>query len=207
MVVDALDQAWQAWAELGSRLDDQQWNRPTRLDGWNVKHVYAHHCGFPGGAAAAIEAPPVTAAVTHADAAELLTFMQQPGGIADSVADDLRQHSLDFASQHSIDDMVEQFTKVAPKVIADLREFDLTRPIDYGGLAVISSAEALRITLLEAVVHYFDMAIALDLPVPGPLAGEPTSATTRLLAELADPVALIDAATGRGAPPVFPVMH
>ena len=39
MIVDALAQAWRAWAELGAQLDDEQWDRPTRLEGWKVRDV------------------------------------------------------------------------------------------------------------------------------------------------------------------------
>lgn len=206
-VVTSLDQAWQAWAELGITLDDQRWDLPTRLDGWTVKHVYAHHSGFPAAIRAGVEAPDVEKPITHTDAAALLRFMQQPGGIADSTADELQRQAIESTGSHSTAELVEQFTAVAPQVVDDLRGRDLDRRIDYGGLAVITAGEALRIFLMEAVVHYFDMATALDLPVPGPMSGEPLRATAQLLAEVADPVALIEAATGRGQPRVFPVLR
>ncbi|MBB5153152.1 maleylpyruvate isomerase N-terminal domain-containing protein [Saccharopolyspora phatthalungensis] len=207
MITDALDRAWQAWAELGSDLDEAQWQRPTRLTGWTVKDVYAHHSGFPAATAAGMDAPEPSGPVTHADAAELLAFMQQPGGIADETADLLRDQATAQASAAPTSSLVAQFTEVAPKVIAALRTADLSRRVDYGGLAVVPAGEALRIFLMEAVVHYFDMATGLDRPVPGPLAGEPLRETVRLLADTADPIAFIDAATGRGTSQIFPIMH
>ncbi|WP_460962510.1 maleylpyruvate isomerase N-terminal domain-containing protein [Parasphingorhabdus pacifica] len=205
--MDALEQAWRAWAELGERLRQSEWDSPTRLEGWTVKDVFAHHSGFPAGIRSGVQAPEVTAPTTHADAAALLAYMQQPGGIADATASGLQQEAVALARKRSTAELVAQFREVAPDVLADLRGRDLERRVDYGGLAVITASEALRIFLLEAVVHYFDMAVALDLPVPGPMAGEPLHATARLLAEVADPVALIDAATGRGQPWVFPVLR
>lgn len=206
MIVDALDQAWRAWAALGRVLDGEQWQRPTRLPDWTVRDVYAHHCDFPAGTAAALEAPEPTAAVTHADAAGLLAFMQQPDGIADQTCDEVRTTAIQRAGAPT-GELTEQFTDLAPAVIAALREADLDRKVDYMGFAVVSAGEALRIFVMEAVVHYFDIAAALDLPMPGPMVGAPLRETVRLLAETADPVALVDAATGRGTPPVFPVLH
>lgn len=207
MVVDALAQAWRAWGELGETLQPSQWAAPTRLDGWTVKDVFAHHSTFPAAVRAAVRAPDVLDPATHADAAALLAHMQQPGGIADSAAGELREAATGLARESSAAELVEQFSTLGPEVIADLRDRDLERRVDYGGLAVITASEALRIFLLEAVVHYFDMAVALELPVPGPMTGEPLRATARLLAEVADPVALIDAATGRGQPRLFPVLR
>lgn len=207
MIIDALDQAWRAWAELGSSLDETRWQRPTRLPSWTVKDVYAHHSGFPAATGAALDAPEAEGQVTHADAAELLAFMQQPGGVADQTADLLRDQATEQAAAASPAELVAQFAEVAPKVIAALRGTDLGRRVDYGGLAVVPAGEALRIFVMEAVVHYFDMAAALDLPVPGPMEGEPLRETVRLLADTADPVAFVDAATGRGGPVVFPIMR
>jgi hypothetical protein len=107
----------------------------------------------------------------------------------------------------STDELVAQFTTVAPQAIDRLREADLERTVHYGGFAVVPAREALRIFVMEGVVHYFDIAAALDRDMPGPMAGEALKVTIRLLAETADPVALIDAATGRGDAPVFPVMR
>lgn len=207
MSLSALAVAWQAWADLGRNLDAEQWSRPTRLDGWNVKHVYAHHSGFPAGLVALNTASPAQDALTHTSAAELLAHMQRSGGAADTMADQLRHHAVEHADAHSVSDLVEAFTTVAPQAIAGCEQLDLARPIDYGGMGIVPQGEAGRIALLEAVVHYFDIAAALDLPVPGPMTGEPVRVTTTLLAEVADPVSLIEAATGRGAPDVFPVLR
>ncbi|WP_190818081.1 maleylpyruvate isomerase N-terminal domain-containing protein [Saccharopolyspora pogona] len=207
MIIDALDQAWRAWAELGSSLDETRWQRPTRLPSWTVKDVYAHHSGFPAATGAALDAPEAEGQVTHNDAAELLAFMQQSGGVAEQTADLLRDQATEQAAATSTGELVAEFTEVAPKVVAALRGADLNRPVDYGGVAVVPAGEALRIFVMEAVVHYFDMATALDLPVPGPMEGEPLRETVHLLTDTADPVAFVDAATGRGTPGIFPIMR
>jgi uncharacterized protein (TIGR03083 family) len=207
VIIDTLDQAWRAWAELGSELDEAQWQRPTRLTSWTVRDVFAHYSGFPAATAAGTQTPEPPQPVTHADAADLLAFMQQPGGVADQAADQLRDQAIEQAAAVPTDQLVAQFTEVAPQVIATLRTADLGRRVNYGGIAVISAGEALRIFTMEAVVHYVDMATALDKPVPGPMAGAPLRETVRLLAETADPIAFIDAATGRSTSQVLPVMR
>lgn len=208
MITSALRQGWDAWAELGSGLRAEQWVRTTRLDGWTVKDVYAHCCWAPwffGEVAQEAHAP--TGPVTHARASEVLAEMQASGGIAHTFADDIRQHAIDGADKHSTTELTEQFRTAAPRVLQQLEALDPSFAVDYGGMAVIPLGEALRITLLEAVVHYFDIAAALDFPRPGPVSGAPLAQTVELLAEIADPVAFVDRATGRSTAPVFPVLR
>jgi uncharacterized protein (TIGR03083 family) len=208
MIISALRQTWESWAELGSGLHAEQWTRTTRLDGWNVKDVYAHCCWAPWFFGEAVQdghAP--TGPVTHARAPEVLAEMQASGGIAHTSADGIRQHAIDDAGKHSTTELTEQFRTAAPRVLQQLEALDPTRGVDYGGMAVVPLGEALRITLLEAVVHYLDIAAALDFPRPGPVAGSPLAQTVELLAEIADPVAFVDHATGRSTARVFPVLR
>ena len=72
---------------------------------------------------------------------------------------------------------------------------------------MVPAREALRIFVLEGVAHYLDVAAALELDRPGPMAGQALKVTVDLLAETADPIAFIDAATGRDDAPVLPVMR
>lgn len=207
MIIDALDQTWQVWARLGGELTDDEWTRPTRLPSWTVKDVYTHCSPFPSATLAGVEAASPDAPVSHDDAADLLSFMQRPGGVAEQTAELLKESATSRSRTMSTDELVAQFATVAPQAIDRLREADLERTVHYGGFAVVPAREALRIFVMEGVVHYFDIAAALDRELPGPMAGEALKVTIRLLAETADPVALIDAATGRGDVPVFPVMR
>lgn len=207
MIVDALERSWRVWADFGAELDDSQWQRPTRLPGWTVKGVYAHHSPFPSVTLAGIRAPGVTDPITHESAGALLAHMQQPGGLAEQAADVLRDTAAERAAEATAAELVAEFTGTAEQVVAELRAADLERRVFYGGFAVITAREALRIFVLEAVVHYFDMAAALQRELPGPMAGAPVRETTTLLAETADPVALIHAATGRTAEAVCPVLR
>lgn len=207
MILDALGQAWRGWAELGKSLPDARWDTPTRLDGWNVRHVYAHYADAPATLAAVIRSETASAAPSFPDAASLLRHLQQPGGVAETGADSIRDAAVRSTEDRSMGDLVEQFATVAPEVLADMRTRDLSRNFDYGGHGTVQIGEALRLALMEAVVHYFDMAAALELDVPGPMAGAPVRDTVALLAGIADPVNFIDVATGRAGNPVFPVLR
>ncbi|MEB3368035.1 maleylpyruvate isomerase N-terminal domain-containing protein [Saccharopolyspora mangrovi] len=207
MIIDALDQTWQAWARLGEELSDEQWARPTRLPSWTVKDVYTHVSPFPSATKAGIEATSPDAPVSHDDAAGLLAFMQRPGGIADQSAELLKESATARSQSAPARELVAQFSTLAPQAIAELREADLERTVHYGGFAVVPAREALRIFVMEGVVHYFDIAAALEREMPGPMAGEALKVTVDLLAETADPVAFIDAATGRTDTAVLPVMR
>ena len=207
MIIDALDQTWQAWARLGAELGEDDWGRPTRLPSWTVKDVYTHASPFPSVTRAGIEAPSPDAPVSHDDAADLLAFMQRPGGIAEETAELLKESAAARSRTTSADELVQQFAAVAPRTIERLREADLERTVHYGGFAVVPAREALRIFVMEGVVHYADIATALGRDLPGPMAGEALKVTVRLLAETADPIAFIDAATGRSDAQVLPVMR
>jgi uncharacterized protein (TIGR03083 family) len=207
MVLDVLEVAWWAWADAATAFSDDEWRLPTRLPGWTVKDVYAHHAGFPRGLATMAASPAVDGPVTHPDAAALLRMFNAPGGPAQSMADQVRDRAVGYASQRSTAELAAQFTEVAPRTIAAVRDVGVDRLINYSGLAVVPLRQALRIGLLEAVVHYFDVARAVGLPVPGPLDGAPLRETVALLAAVADPVAVVEHATGRASTDPFPVVR
>lgn len=205
MIVDAIESVWRAWADLGRGLNDQQWSQPTRLGSWTVRDTYAHVTMFPPAIVQSAQWPSSSKPLTHATAGELLRDWNRPGGLAHQSA----EHVAEAATQdeRSTEELVEQFATVGPHAIEVLRTTDLTRPLDYAGDTVLPQGEIARIVVLESVVHYFDIAAALDLPRPGPLNHDPIRLTTQLLAENADPVTFIEVATGRAATPVFPVMR
>ena len=87
-----------------------------------------------------------------------------------------------------------------------IREHDPGEPVPWPAAdGVTTWGEAVRIVLLESTVHLLDVLDALGRPpqVPAPA----LRGTAHLLAELADPLALIEAATGRATTTVFPVLR
>ncbi|HEX6500444.1 MAG TPA: maleylpyruvate isomerase N-terminal domain-containing protein [Micromonosporaceae bacterium] len=206
-LLDHLGLVWAAWARVGSSLTDEQWAAPTRLPGWAVVDVYAHHSAFPGAIATIATSPAADAPMTHAGASALLAMFNAPNGPAHTMSDVVRDRAVALARERSTSDLVAEFEVTAARATEVASSVRLDQPIDYGGVAVLAFGEALRIALLEAVVHYLDLARALDLPVPGPVVGEPLRATAALLAEVADPVVFVERATGRSDVEVLPVIR
>ena len=69
--LDTLDALWSVWAATGQALDDEDWQRPTRLGDWDLRSLWAHAAQWPFGLPLLLDrvtnTPP-----THHTAAELL---------------------------------------------------------------------------------------------------------------------------------------
>jgi len=99
--------------------------------------------------------------------------------------------------------MVEQFASAGPRAIATARQLGPVA-VDYFGRAILRLDEAVSIGIMEATVHLLDLQRALGEPPNVPADG--LAHTKALLAEMAPPVDFIEAATGRGAVDLFPVL-
>jgi uncharacterized protein (TIGR03083 family) len=197
-----LDALWSVWAELGRTMTDEQWARPTRLGAWDVRSLYAHAASwpaaFPGLLGQVRDAEP-----THATAAALLCDFNAPDGPAHRLRDWNAERARTDAATYRPEQMAEQFAVAGPHAIAAARELGPVR-LDYYGLAVLPLGEAVSIGILEATVHLLDLHRALGRPPDVPVEG--LAHTTALLAAMAPPVEFIEAATGRGGDPPFPVL-
>lgn len=207
MLIDLLEALWEQWTRIGTDLTDAQWTAPTRLPGWRVAEVYAHHGTYPVLLGRMIAAPTPDGPVTHATAGALLAAFNAPDGPAYASASTVRDHAIGQADTKNRDSLVARFATAAPATIAALRDDDPDRSVDYGGLAVLPLAQILRIGLLESVVHYLDVARAADLDVPGPVAGAPLRETAALLTEVADPVTFVEGVTGRSTVDFLPIVR
>lgn len=84
--LDALEQTWQAWAELGRGLTEQQWSTPTRCPGWDVAGVYAHASLFPLHLSTSPPVPAAQPVGTPVTAVQLLRQSNTPTGMATTMA-------------------------------------------------------------------------------------------------------------------------
>jgi uncharacterized protein (TIGR03083 family) len=203
--LEALEQTWQVWAELGRKMTEPQWSSPTRCPGWDVAALYAHHSGFP----VALSAPPPPPARPTGEpitAVEVLRRFNAPGGAASTLAQAVADQAVTQAAQHDRGELVDRFRVLAPRVVDRLRtaQADLVVPWPAAE-AGITLVETLRIVLMEATVHLLDLQRALELAPDVPAA--PLGSTVRLLAEVAPAVELIEAATGRSATSPLPVLR
>jgi hypothetical protein len=101
--------------------------------------------------------------------------------------------------------LVALFADGGPRGIAALRDRDADGLVPWPSSGAVTTwAEAARIALLEAVVHLLDVfdALARTTDLPAGALRE----TAHLLADLADPIAFIEGATGRSDTPL-PVLR
>jgi hypothetical protein len=173
------------------------------LGDWNVVALAAHHSMFPGGltrlVTQRVDGPP-----TMASAAALLRYFNQPDGLATTKSGAVAEQARTVSEQVSHEDIVERFDRDGPRAITAIRAAGPI-VIDYFGHATIPLREALAVGLLEATVHLLDLQRALDQTPAVPEAA--LAETAALLAAVADPVAVIEAASGRVKTSPFPVIR
>ncbi|MFI5896678.1 maleylpyruvate isomerase N-terminal domain-containing protein [Actinoplanes sp. NPDC051513] len=197
-----LDALWSVWAGTGKGLTEADWRRPTRLDGWDLRALWAHSAAWPFGFSILVGRV-TDAPATHATAAALLGEFNVPDGIANTTRDRVADSGREDAEKYTVEQLVDQFATTGPHAIAQARQLgDVS--IDYFGRAVLPLGEAVSIGILEATVHLLDVQRALghepDVPADG------LAHTAEVIAHIAPPVDFIEAATGRASTDLFPVM-
>jgi uncharacterized protein (TIGR03083 family) len=198
----ALDELWSVWAAVGADLTGADWLLPTRLDGWDLRALWAHAAGWPFGFSMLVgrvtdEQP------THRTAAELLREFNEPAGIANTARDQVAGAARDDAAKYTTEQLVGQFAATGPEAIAAARGLGPVT-VDYFGRAVLPLAEVVSIGVLEATVHLLDVQRALGRTPEMPEAG--LAHTAEVIAQIAPPVDFIESATGRASTDLFPVM-
>jgi len=202
--LDALQETWQVWAQLGADLTDEQWSRPTRCSGWDVAAVYTHHSEFPRALSAP---PPMPADASNAvTAVEVLRRFNAPNGVAHTMAQMVADQAISAAGQLTRSELVERFAVHGPRAVHQLRHAAATTLVPWPASgAVVMLSEAMRIVVMEATVHLLDVQRALEHRPFVPTAA--LSDTTHLLAELAPAVEFIEAATGRSTHLPLPLLR
>jgi uncharacterized protein (TIGR03083 family) len=200
--VDALAAVWGRWAEVGSALTDVEWSTPSRCAGWDVAALFAHVGVFPQ----AVLDPPQADGGDPVTAVDILRGFNEPRGVAHTMAEQVADGAVAVAAQVGHPGLVAFFADAGPRAIAALSD----RPADGlvpwpASAAVTTWVEAVRIVLLESTVHLLDVLDGLghapDVPA------EAVRDTAHLLADLADPVAFVEAATGLSASSPLPVLR
>lgn len=202
--LDALQETWQVWAQLGADLTEEQWSKPTRCPGWDVAAVYAHHSEFPH----ALSAPPPLPAEGGdvVTAVEVLRRYNVPNGVAHTMAPLVADRAVSAAGRYTRSELIERFAGHGPRALQQLRRAEAATLVSWPASgAVVTLSEGLRIVLMEATVHLLDVQRALDHQPSVPTAA--LQDTTHLLAELAPAVEFIEAATGRSTQFPFPLLR
>lgn len=197
-----LDALWQVWATIGAGLTDDDWQRPTRLDDWDVRSLWAHSASWPFGFSMLVGRV-TEAAPTHGTAADLLAEFNAPDGIANTTRDSVAANGREDATKYTTEQMIGQFTATGPQAIAVARKLGPVA-IDYFGRAVLPLEEVVSIGIVEATVHLLDVQRALGRAPDVPAAG--LAHTAAVIAQIAPPVEFIESTTGRASTDLFPVM-
>jgi uncharacterized protein (TIGR03083 family) len=199
-----LADVWQWWATTLEAMDADEWTRPTRLDGWDVAALVAHHALLVRGIGF-LATQPVDAEPATASARDMLRRFNTKDGVAATAAPAVAEMARQQAASMSREDLIARFLVEAPTVVASVRDAEPI-VVDYFGHGAFPIAEALAIAIMEAVVHGLDLCDAVDGSYDG-LPPEAVTFTTELLASLPDSVDFIEAATGRRPVPVLPVIR
>jgi len=195
---------WQCWAQTLTSLDEPAWRNSTRLEGWDVACLVAHHAmlvqGLGGLALQRVDALPETNS-----AADMLGRFNEPAGIATTASSVVADMAREHAASRSTAQLVSVFVETAPDVLDAVRRAGPV-VVDYYGQGSLPLSEAVSIVTMEAVVHGLDLCAAVGIGGQS-LPAEATRATVGLLAAVADPVAFVEAATGRTTRAVLPVIR
>jgi uncharacterized protein (TIGR03083 family) len=199
--LDALEAVWRRWAEVGSGLTDAEWSSPSRCAGWDVAALFAHVGPF----AHAVLDPPQADGGDPVTAVDILRGFNAPSGVAHAMADQVADGAVALAAQGGRPGLVAFFADGGPRGIAALRDRPADGRVLWPAAGITTWAEAVRIVELESVVHLLDVLDALGRAPDVP--AEALREAAHLLADLADPVAFIEAATGRSAMSPLPVLR
>ncbi|MFF7453336.1 maleylpyruvate isomerase N-terminal domain-containing protein [Kitasatospora sp. NPDC008115] len=198
-----LAELWAGWAERGAAFDAGQWGRATRLPGWTVRDLYAHVAAAPELFAQVPGAVVDRPAAVDRGSAVLRTY-NRPGGLAHTAAGAVADGARETAAALGPQALVARFAEDGTRVLARLAEFPPDTVVGHPLLDTVTLGALIEVAVVEATVHLLDLTAAVGGPPPPAAALE---ATRALLAEVADPVEFIEAATGRSGNAVLPVIR
>ena len=199
-----LAEAWGWWATTLPGVEEEAWRNDTRLPGWDVAALVAHATLLVQGLGY-LTTHPLEAEPAVRSARDMLRGFNEPGGVATTSAEGVAELARRQAASMSTDQLVAVFAETAPEVIAKV---EAAGPIvvEYFGNGTFPIGEVLSIAVLEGVVHGLDLCAATGIPASS-IPPAAMTHTVGLLASMAEPVTFIEAATGRVAVDVLPLLR
>lgn len=192
--VDVLASTWLDWADRIERLPDDEWARPTRCEGWTVHALVAHATPDP----ALLATLPSLAGSGEAavdDAAEALRTFNRASGASTAMAPAIAAAAVAATQVLTPAEMAHRFRASAE--LATAMDLPADAVVPYPAVGSIRAEGLVDVAIMEATVHLLDLIAAVGGPPPPDAA---VDRTRSVLARVADPIALIEAAAGRTDP-------
>ncbi|MBU4615264.1 maleylpyruvate isomerase family mycothiol-dependent enzyme [Rhodococcus sp. GG48] len=199
---DLLIRLWRVWAKRAAELSDEQWTTETRLPGWTVRDVYVHVT--PDVLIAMLAAPAADGDAKATSAAEILRVFNADPAAAEPMHAQLAEMVRQMAADVDRGTIVERFETELPDAFERLTGLSRDTVIPHPILESVSLGAFLDMAIMEATVHWLDVIDAVGGDEPEPMALE---RARDVLAAVPDPLAFVEAATGRSGDPVLPVMR
>lgn len=199
---DLLIRLWRMWAKRAAELSDEQWMAKTRLPGWTVRDVYVHVT--PDVLIAMLAAPAADGDAKVTSAAEMLRVFNADPATTEPMHAQLAEMVRQAAADVGRDDIVERFDSELPKAFERLTGLSRATVIAHPILESVSLGAFLDMAILEAAIHWLDVVDAVGGDVPEAMALE---RARDVLAAVPDPLAFVEAASGRSTGAVLPVMR
>ncbi|WP_254922900.1 maleylpyruvate isomerase N-terminal domain-containing protein [Rhodococcus sp. OK302] len=199
---DLLIRLWRMWAKRAAELSDEQWTADTRLPGWTVRDVYVHVT--PDVMIAMLAEPAADGDAKITSAAGMLRIFNADPTAAESMHEQLAEIVRQMAADVDRESIVRRFDIDLPESFERLTGLSRATVIAHPMLESVSLGAFLDMAILESTVHWLDVVAAVGGPEPEQMALE---RAREVLAAVPDPLAFVEAATGRSRTAVLPVMR
>jgi uncharacterized protein (TIGR03083 family) len=191
-----LRRAWADWARLGAGLSEEDWRRPARLPGWDVRTLYAHVARSVDVLVDVLREPVPGEPERSSASAYFASFRGVREDAARSVDRAARQAATAGPAK-----LVASLTDDGPRVLDAAADAGAATVRTVAG--TISVPDYLLTRLVEATVHLLDLRAAVPGPGPDPQA---LDRAADVLVGIAGPVAFVESATGRADLSIFPLL-
>lgn len=199
---DLLIRLWRMWAKRAAELSDEQWTAETRLPGWTVRDVYVHVT--PDVMIAMLAAPAADGDAKVTSAAEMLRIFNADPAAIEPLHAQLAEMVRQLAADVDRGTIVARFDTELPEAFERLPGLSRDTVIPHPMLESVSLGAFLDMAIMEATIHWLDVVDAVGGDEPEPMALE---RARDVLAAVPDPLAFVEAASGRSGRTVLPVMR
>ncbi|WP_241387471.1 maleylpyruvate isomerase N-terminal domain-containing protein [Rhodococcus sp. CH91] len=193
---------WRMWAERAAELSGTQWTTQTRLPGWTVRDIYVHVT--PDVMIAMLAAPTVEGDAKVASAAEMLRVFNADPVAAEPMHAQLAEMVRQAAADVDRRTLATRFGSEFPAAFEQLAGSSRADVISHPVLESVTLGAFLDMAILETTVHWLDVVDAVGGPQPEQ---EALERARDILAAVPDPLAFVEAASGRSGVAVLPVMR